>query len=84
MLSSKELLRSLQREDPAELVISISNRTRFPQQPDAVHALLNNYDIKGEHIPNWVVSPAIWVLNGEISKSEFAEIILYLHTNKTI
>ena len=84
MLYSKELLRSLQREDPAGLIDSISDWTRFPQQPDTINALLNNYNIKGDYIPSWVVNPSIWVLNGEISKSEFAEIISYLHTIKTI
>lgn len=84
MLYSAELLRELQKPDPTELLDEITNWIRYPGQNDTASNMLDNFDIPGTHIPLWVSKPAIWVTNGEITKSEFGNILRYLYDRNII
>jgi hypothetical protein len=84
MLYAKELLRQLQKPDPTNLLDEITNWVRYPDQNDTASKMLNDFDISGTHIPLWVSKPAIWVTSGEITKSEFGDILRYLHNNHII
>jgi hypothetical protein len=84
MLYAPELLRQLQRPDPAGLVDEITEWLRYPDQKDATSNMLNDFEIAGTHIPPWVSKPAIWSINGEITKSEFGSILKYLYDSHII
>lgn len=84
MLYSSELLRQLQKPDPTDLLSDITNWIRYPAQNDTTINMLDDYDISGTHIPLWVSKPAIWVTNEEISKSDFGNILRYLHDKNII
>lgn len=84
ILYDRELLRSLQMSDPTDLTSDISNWFRYPQQKEMIQQLLSDYDAHGSHIPDWVQNPAIMLLNGEITKEEFSNLVIYLYDNKII
>jgi hypothetical protein len=79
-----ELLRTLQKSDPTDLLTDISNWLRYPQQNDAVTRVLYDYDISGTQIPTWVTNPANWLLNGKIDEQDFDNIIIYLSEKNII
>ncbi len=78
ILHSEQLIRSLQLQDPADLIADLSNWLKYPNDPSSVTGLLSDYDISGKHVPYWVSNSANLVINGEIAKSDFANIIRYL------
>ena len=41
--------------------------------------MLSDYDVEGTHVPSWVRNIADLVVDGEISKSDFAHLIRYLY-----
>lgn len=78
ILYSEQLLRSLQNNSPADLLDDIDNWLRYPEDQSSISELLNDYDAKGMHVPHWVKNSAIAVINGKVSKTEFAHMIKYL------
>ena len=78
ILYAEQLLRSLQSVSPADLLDDINNWLRYPTDKLAVSELLVDYDVKGTHVPHWVKNPAIDVIDGTVSKTEFAHLIQYL------
>jgi hypothetical protein len=84
MLYLPEMLVLLQKADPTELLDDTSNWLRYPNDLNYSRELLLDYDINGTLIPQWVVNPAQWVLNGEINKSEFLGMLDYLYKNNII
>ena len=79
ILHAEQLIRSLQQVDPTDLVVDIANWLRYPNDPSAVNELLSDYDVSGKHVPSWVHNSANLVINGEITKSDFAHLIRYLY-----
>ena len=84
LLSSEELLRLLQNPDPTDLLNDLSNWLRYPDIPSVITKLLNDYDISGKHIPSWVSKSVVSTLNGDISKSEFGNLLRYLYDQKLL
>ncbi|MDE1814020.1 MAG: hypothetical protein KGI05_05065 [Thaumarchaeota archaeon] len=80
MLYSAELLKSLQRSDPTDLLDDVANWLRYPNQGIYTSDVLDEYDISGSHIPSWVSKSAIMLTNGDITRNDFANIIQYLNT----
>ena len=78
LLYAEQLLRSLQSASPADLLDDINTWLRYPTDPSSVSELLIDYDIEGTHVPHWVKNSAIAVIDGTISKTEFAHLIRYL------
>ena len=79
LLSDEQLLRSLQNPTPSDLLTDIANWSRYPTDPISITNLLNEFDIQGSHIPDWVHTPATLVLNNQISKTDFAHLMIYLN-----
>lgn len=79
ILYAEQLIRSLKLPDPADLIDDLSNWLRYPNDPSSVTELLSDYDISGKHVPSWVGISANLVINGEITKSDFAHMIQYLN-----
>jgi hypothetical protein len=84
MLSDAELLRDLKSNDPTNLAGDISNWLTYPYQTNSTSGLLDDFGINGMNIPSWVQNPALWTLNGEISRNDFANLITYLSESKII
>ena len=84
LLYAVELLRQLQKPDPADLVNEITEWLRYPDQKDTASNMLDDFDVQGTHIPSWVSKPAVWTINGDITKSEFGNILRYLYDNHII
>ena len=83
MLYDSELLRFLTIPDPSIVSYDVAQWLRFGDL-QREHVLLSDFDVKGDHIPQWVSNPAIWFVNDEISREEFAHLITYLWENKII
>jgi len=79
ILHAEQLIRSLQLQDPADLIDDLANWLRYPNDPSAVTELLSDYDVQGKHVPYWVSNSANLVINSEITKSDFANMIQYLN-----
>lgn len=84
ILHARELLITLKEKDPTNIVEDISTWLTYPKQYNATQELLSDFDINGTTIPSWVVNPAVWVENSEITKDEFGNILDYLYQNKII
>jgi hypothetical protein len=82
MLYSTELLRALQLEDPEQIIVHLTDWINHPNSDPSV--LLSDYGIKGTHMPTWIVHPATWAINGDITKSQFARMLEYLHEKNII
>jgi len=78
LLYSEHLLRLLQNKDPTNLLNDLNNWLRYPNDQSVTVDLLNEFDVKGKHMPSWVKNPATWTLNGDITKTEFAHLLRYL------
>lgn len=78
VLYDSELLRYLQVAEPTDITSDISKWIRY-DDPYLTHQLLLDYDVEGKYIPKWVQNSAILLLNGDISRAEFADIINYLY-----
>jgi hypothetical protein len=83
MLYDSELLRFLTIPDPTIIPYDVAQWLRFGNL-QRVHTLLEDFDVKGDYIPQWVSNPAIWLENGKITRQDFAHIITYLAENKII
>ncbi|HEV2192888.1 MAG TPA: hypothetical protein VGR54_04625 [Nitrosopumilaceae archaeon] len=46
--------------------------------------LLSDMGIKANHIPSWITNNAKWVIDGKITKQDFVNAIMYLHTSGII
>jgi hypothetical protein len=79
ILHVEQMIHSLQNKDPADLLDDINNWLRYPDDPSAVAELLNDYDVQGKHVPDWVNTPAVMVITGEISKTDFVNMLKYLY-----
>ena len=79
ILHTDQLIRSLKLQDPSDLIDDLSNWLRYPNDPSAVTELLEDYNVSGKHVPSWVGISANLVINGEITKSDFAHMIQYLN-----
>ncbi len=84
MLSDAELLRTLKMNDPTDLLGDISNWLTYPNDSNATQKMIQNFDLNGQKVPSWVEKPALWTINGEISRDDFAALITYLNNNKII
>ena len=83
MLYDSELLRFLTIPDPTIISYDVAQWLRFGDL-QRVHILLTDFDVKGDHIPEWVDNPAIWYENGQITRQDFSHLITYLWENKII
>ena len=83
MLYDSELLRYLQISDPTVINSDVSMWLKYDDK-QRVHTLLADFDVKGDYIPEWVSNPAIWLVNGEITRDDFYHLIIYLTENKII
>lgn len=79
LLQDAELLRTLKKADPSNLLEDMSNWLTYPTQYNSTHTFLQDLDIDGKYIPLWVENPALWTINGQISRNDLADIIIYLH-----
>jgi hypothetical protein len=84
MLYSTEMLSLLQKPDPTVLLDDTANWLRYQNDLHYAHVLLGDYDINGTYIPQWVSNPAQWVINNQIHKAEFLEMLDYLYKNNII
>jgi len=84
LIHDPQLLITLHSEDPTALLEDISNWLRYEQNSNMTRLVLANFDITGKNIPSWVSNPAIWLLNGEITRGDFTNLINYLYQNKVI
>jgi hypothetical protein len=78
ILSSEQILRSLQNANPADLLTDMGNWLRYQNDPSAIRGMLDDYGAQGTHVPYWVANIAISVENNEVSQTEFAHLIKYL------
>ncbi len=78
LLYNEELLRLLQSQVPSDLLVDMANWLRYPDQNNSVNDLLAEYNISGSHIPSWVSGPVTMVINGEITRTDFANMMQYL------
>ena len=78
ILSSEQMLRTLQNASPADLLVDMGNWLRYPTDPSTIRELLVDYDAKGTHVPFWVANSAIKVENNEITQTEFSHLVKYL------
>ena len=46
--------------------------------------LLSDIGIKANHIPSWITNNAKWVIDGKITRQDFVNAIMYLHTSGII
>jgi len=83
MLYDSELLRYLTIPDPTIISYDVAQWLRFGDL-QRVHTLLTDFDVKGDYIPQWVSTPAEWLVNGEITRVDFSHLITYLADNKII
>ena len=83
MLYDKQLLTLLHSEDPTDLKNDISNWLRYSDDK-YVRAVLADYNLQGNHIPNWVQQDAIRVLNRDLDDDKFRDILVYLADNLII
>lgn len=78
ILSSEQLLRSLQNVAPSNLRADMDNWLRHPHDQTAIRVFLSNYGVQGTRIPSWVANSVMLVENNEISQTEFSHLIRYL------
>lgn len=79
LLSDEQLVRSLKNPHPSNLITDIANWSRYPDDTNSISNLLSEFGIWGSHIPDWVHRTATLVLNDEISPTDFANLMIYLH-----
>ena len=79
ILFTDQLIRLLQNGDPSNLLDDIDNWLRYKNDQSSTVELLSDFDVSGKHIPSWAKSTALWVLNGEVTRTEFAHMIRYLN-----
>ena len=84
ILNAEQLIRSLHDKDPSELLNDLNNWLRYTNDPSAVESVLDDYDVSGTHIPSWIKNPAVWVLNNDISKTEFSHTVRYLYSQNLL
>jgi hypothetical protein len=84
LLVSEEMLRLLQKDDPTTLSDDIANWLMYPQDQNSTEQLLDDFDVPGNSIPQWVEKPALWMANDEISKRDFGDMLQYLSQQKII
>lgn len=84
VLFSKDILSSLQSSDPTDLLDDIAYWSNHTQEKASSAELLDDYGISGTKMPSWLSSPATWVLNGQVTKREFGDALMYLHVNNII
>lgn len=84
LLTSEQMLRTLHNKDAANLLDDINNWLRYPNDASSTTTLLNDYDVKGTHIPLWVKNSALHAVNFEITKTEFAHILRYLYDHNLL
>jgi hypothetical protein len=83
ILYDSELLRFLTIPDPTIIPYDVAQWLRFGTLQKA-NLLLGDFDINGDYIPQWVSQPAIWLINGEITREDFSHLLTYLEENKII
>lgn len=83
LLYSTEMLRSLVQADPTDISDDISSWLSKPQESAAAE-LLGDYGINGNYIPKWVTVTAKWVLDKQVSESEFGDTLWYLKEKNMI
>ncbi|MDE1866953.1 MAG: hypothetical protein KGI08_04490 [Thaumarchaeota archaeon] len=84
LLISKEMLLLLQKDDPTTLSDDVANWIMYPQDYNSTENLLEDFDMKGNSIPQWVEKPALWLSNKEISRQEFGDMLTYLSQKQII
>lgn len=84
VLADSELLHDLKNNDPANLSDNISAWLAYPRKANSSSNMLEKFDIQGNNVPSWVRKPAMWTLNGTVSRYEFGDLLQYLSTNKII
>ena len=84
LLYDAGLLEYLQKPDPTDIPLDISNWLRYPQQNQTIQAVLADFDVKGKYIPSWIGNPVSWFLNDEIGLTDLTNIFTYLYENKII
>jgi hypothetical protein len=84
VLVSKEMLLSLQKDDPTTITDDVTNWIMYPQDQNGTKLLLDDCGITGNNIPSWVEKPALLLQNGDISKRDFGDMLLYLSKQQII
>ncbi|HEV2193348.1 MAG TPA: N,N-dimethylformamidase beta subunit family domain-containing protein [Nitrosopumilaceae archaeon] len=84
LIQDPQLLRTLNSKDPTTLLDDVSNWLRYGQNSNMTRIMLGDFDITGKNIPSWVSNPAIWLINGEITRDDFNNLVDYLYQNKVI
>lgn len=84
LIHAPQLLITLHSEDPTALLEDVSNWLRYSKNPNMAHKMLGDFEITGEKIPSWISNPALWLLNGEITRDDFNNLLDYLYQNKVI
>jgi len=84
LIHDPQLLKTLNSKDPTALLEDVSNWLRYNKDPKMIDIMLDDFDVTGENIPPWVSNPAIWLINGEITRDDFNNLIDYLYQNKII
>ena len=77
ILYSPELLRELTINDPTNILTDLSNWIRSSNINNSKE-LLNDFGINGKNIPYWVKKPATMTMNGDITRSQFNNILTFL------
>ena len=78
MLYDEKLLRSIHSDDPIDLTNGITNWVRYNDDNKYATVVLKNYDLQGNHIPNWAKRVATMVLNEELDEDNFRDMLAYL------
>jgi hypothetical protein len=84
ILTSNVMLGLLQKDDPSSLLDNVANWLRYSNDQNQTESMLDDFNINGKSVPNWVEKPALSLLNKEITKKEFANMLEYLAINNII
>ncbi len=79
ILHNEQMIRMLQDRNPTYLSDDIENWSKSPNDLNTITKLLDDYDIRGIHVPHWVRICAALYMSGDISQDDFSNMIKYLH-----
>ncbi len=84
LLHDKQLMSLIQNKNPTYLSDDLDVWSKHPSDPNAVTKLLSNYGVHGTHVPHWVRICVVLAMNGEISQTDFSNMIKYLYDQKML
>ncbi len=79
ILYTEQMIRMLQDKNPAYLSYDLNVWSKSPDDQNATVKLLDDYGIRGTHVPHWVRICSVLYASGEISQNDFSNMLKHLH-----